>query len=85
MIFKNEILVVDPETESTSLWYNDDGETNAYLQGDYEEIKITLCQSVLYFDGVKKKKCANKIVDKFRNVKIIDNVALNIDNTKVEL
>lgn len=86
MIFKNEILVVDPETESTSLWYNDDGETNAYLQGDYEEIKITLCQSVLYFDGVKKEKNVRiKIVDKSGNVKIIDNVALNIDNTKVEL
>ena len=50
------ILLYPAESQSSFVWYDDDGISNNYQKGDYEEIQITLTATTVSFSGVKKPK-----------------------------
>ncbi|MFW6362386.1 MAG: DUF5110 domain-containing protein, partial [Spirochaeta sp.] len=54
--FNGEVdtLIVIPDITPTSFtWYEDDGTTNNYKNGEYESIEITLSDQGIRFSGVK--------------------------------
>ena len=48
---KNAFLLIPSTKTSSFIYYADDGETNNYKKGEYQEIKITLSNSKLELEG----------------------------------
>jgi alpha-glucosidase len=52
-----DTLLLYPSAASSSfVWYEDDGTSNNYQKGDYEEISVSLSGNAVSFSGVKKAK-----------------------------
>lgn len=86
LVFEDEILITESEKESTYVWYLDDGESNNYLEGIYEEIVITLKGRTLYFDHVKEEKCINiTFVQENDEIIKLQNVAIGVGETIIDL
>lgn len=86
LVQKDVILVTESEKESSYTWYMDDGVTNDYLNGRYEEITITLKGDNLYFANVKEEKVINiKYVRKNNRITELTGVKLNKGDNIINL
>lgn len=87
-VTEKEIIVTESESGKGDefIWYIDDGETNNYLKGDYEEISLTLCNNILSVKNVKTPKTVNiKLATAKGEIKVFENVALNQGDTQIKL
>lgn len=86
VVFEDEILAVESEKPSHTVWYIDDGESNDYLKGDYEAVNINLASNSLSFTDVKEEKTVNiKYLQSDGTVKYFENIVINKGNTDVAL
>ncbi len=53
---KAVVLLIPGRVSSSFTWYDDDGVTNNYKQGDFEAIEITMDSKQVVFAGVKVEK-----------------------------
>lgn len=87
-VTEKEIIVTDSQSGKTDefIWYIDDGETNNYLKGEYEEISLKLENDSLIVKNVKTPKNVNiKFVSTTGEVKTLENVTLNQGDTTIIL
>lgn len=87
-VTEKEIIVTDSQSGKTDefIWYIDDGETNNYLKGEYEEISLKLENDSLVVKNVKTPKNVNiKFVSTTGEVKTLENVTLNQGDTTINL
>ena len=78
------VLLYPGTAQSSFAWYDDDGTTNKYLSGDYEEIKVTLSASSVTFDKVKKAKSLVLRIVK-NGATAVKNVSVNPGRTVIAL
>ena len=84
---EGELIVTESEKKINDpcVWYNDDGETNNYLKGDYEEISLQLADGKLHAENVKEEKSLTvKYVKKDGSV-ITKNIVLKIGSNTIDL
>ena len=68
------------------IWYIDDGETNNYLKGEFEEVSLKLNGTTLEVRNVKNDKTVNiKFVTIKGEVRTRENVILSVGNNYIEL
>ncbi len=87
-VTENEIIVTQSSTNNNEecIWYIDDGETNNYLKGEYEEISMKLTDNSLVVKNVKTPKTVNiKFVTTDGTITQLNNVNLNEGETVIEL
>lgn len=84
---ENEIIVTQSENavNDVCVWYDDDGETNDYLKGDYEEISLQLADNKLLVNNVKNEKSVQVKYAKLDGTTITKDVVLNPGNNTIEL
>ncbi|MBQ8538981.1 MAG: hypothetical protein IJ433_04965 [Ruminococcus sp.] len=87
-VTEKEIIVtesVDGKGEEF-IWYIDDGETNNYLKGEFEEISLKLNGTTLEVKNVKNDKTVNiKFVTTKGEIRTRENVILSVGNNYIEL
>lgn len=87
-VTEKEIIVTQSrKTKSDEyIWYTDDGETNNYLNGDYEEISMQLFDAILVIKNVKIPKTVNiKFVKTNGEIIGFNNITLIEGETVIDL
>lgn len=87
-VTEKEIIVTESKKENSTefIWYIDDGETNDYLKGDYEEVSLKINGDVLSVKNVKTPKKVNiKFVTVNGEIKLFENIELIQGNTEIKL
>ena len=86
LVFEDEIIVTESNSKSIYTWYLDDGESNAYLEGDYEAIDIILENQTLLFKNIKEEKTiAIKYIKENGDITKLDDIILTSGETVVNL
>ncbi len=83
-----EIIVAQSENNNNkeAVWYIDDGETNNYLKGEFEEIILKLDNSTLKINNVKTEKTVNiKFVKTDGTITLLKDVLLKTGQNTIEL
>lgn len=87
-VTEKELIVTQSTKDNNAecIWYIDDGETNEYLSGNYEEIKMRVIKNVLTIKNIKHPKNVNiKYVQTDGTILVKKDVLLNIGSTEIFL
>lgn len=86
VMMDDKLVITQSSSENHWIWYIDDGETNDYLNGKYEAIKIQLKNNILTFYNVKEEKNINIVYAcKDGNIIKVNNFLINKGETSVNL